>query len=109
LEKKFIRQFSLMQKCSMHCNSKSRLNSGKVCYHSVQNLLSSRLLSKHVRSRFSGVSGAKVRTNFIVSIYIYFPFSHIERFQLQDVSAGCSTFQLVITLWPWWYVKPKLT
>jgi hypothetical protein len=28
---------------------KSRLNSGKACYHSVQNLLSSRLLSKNVK------------------------------------------------------------
>jgi hypothetical protein len=27
--------------------NKSRLNSGKACYHSVQNLLSSRLLSKN--------------------------------------------------------------
>jgi hypothetical protein len=28
---------------------KRRLNSGNACYHSVQNLLSSRLLSKHVK------------------------------------------------------------
>jgi hypothetical protein len=28
---------------------------------------------------------------------------------IQGVSAGCPTFQLVITLWPWWYVKPKFT
>jgi hypothetical protein len=30
---------------------KRRLNSGNACYHSVQNLLSSRLLSKNVRVR----------------------------------------------------------
>jgi hypothetical protein len=31
--------------------TKRRLNSGNVCYHSVQNLLSSRLLSKNVKVR----------------------------------------------------------
>jgi hypothetical protein len=30
---------------------KRRLNSGKACYHSVQNLLSSRLLSKNIKIR----------------------------------------------------------
>jgi hypothetical protein len=30
---------------------KRRLNSGNACYHSVQNLLSSRLLSKNVKVR----------------------------------------------------------
>jgi hypothetical protein len=30
---------------------KGRLNSGKACYHSVQNLLSSRLLSKNLKVR----------------------------------------------------------
>jgi hypothetical protein len=30
---------------------KRRLNSGNACYHSVQNLLSSRLLSKNLRIR----------------------------------------------------------
>jgi hypothetical protein len=30
---------------------KKRLNSGSFCYHSVQNLLSSRLLSKNVKIR----------------------------------------------------------
>jgi hypothetical protein len=30
---------------------KRRLNSGSACYHSVQNLLSSRLLSKNVKVR----------------------------------------------------------
>ena len=31
---------------------KSRLRSGNACYHSVENLLSSRLLSKNLRSRY---------------------------------------------------------
>jgi len=31
---------------------KSRLRSGNACYHSVQNPLSSRLLSKNLRSRY---------------------------------------------------------
>jgi hypothetical protein len=31
----------------IHKESKSRLNSGNACYHSVQNLLSSHLLSKN--------------------------------------------------------------
>jgi hypothetical protein len=33
----------------MHEEIKSRLNSGNACYHSVQSLLSSRLLSRNVR------------------------------------------------------------
>jgi hypothetical protein len=33
----------------IHDDSKNRLNSGNACYHSVQNLLSSRLLSKNVK------------------------------------------------------------
>jgi hypothetical protein len=36
------------QKC-MHEEIKSRLNSGNACYHSVQSLLSSRLLSRNVK------------------------------------------------------------
>jgi len=32
---------------------KSRLKSGKACYHSVQNLLSSSLVSKHLRLRYT--------------------------------------------------------
>jgi len=31
---------------------KSRLMSGNACYHSLQNLLSSRLLSKNLKSRY---------------------------------------------------------
>ena len=33
---------------------KSRLNSGKACYHSVQNLRSSNLLSKNVKIKIQG-------------------------------------------------------
>jgi hypothetical protein len=36
------------QNC-MHEEIKSRLNSGNACYHSVQSLLSSRLLSRNVK------------------------------------------------------------
>jgi hypothetical protein len=35
----------------IHDEIKRRLNSGNACYHSVQNLLSSRLLSKNVNNR----------------------------------------------------------
>jgi hypothetical protein len=38
------------QNC-IHEDIKSRLNSGNVCYHSVQSLLSSRLLSRNVKVR----------------------------------------------------------
>jgi hypothetical protein len=36
------------QNC-MHEKIKSRLNSGNACYHSVQSLLSSRLLSRNIK------------------------------------------------------------
>jgi hypothetical protein len=35
----------------IHEEIKRRFNSGNVCYHSVQNLLSSRLLSKNLKIR----------------------------------------------------------
>jgi hypothetical protein len=38
-----------MNKNSIHEEIKSRLESGNACYHSVQNLLSSSLLSKNVK------------------------------------------------------------
>jgi hypothetical protein len=38
------------QNC-IHEEIKSRLNSGKACYHSVQSLLSSRLLSRNVKAK----------------------------------------------------------
>jgi hypothetical protein len=36
------------QNC-IHEEVKSRLNAGKACYHSVQSLMSSRLLSKNIK------------------------------------------------------------
>jgi hypothetical protein len=36
---------------------KRRLNSGNACYHSVQNILSSRLLSKNVKIRIYKIKG----------------------------------------------------
>jgi hypothetical protein len=38
---------TLTDQNSMHKEIKSRLNSGNVCYHSVQSLLSSSLLSRN--------------------------------------------------------------
>jgi hypothetical protein len=40
---------TLMNRNSIHEEIKSRLKSGNACYHSVQNLLSSRLLSKNTK------------------------------------------------------------
>ena len=40
---------SLTHKNSISEENKSRLRSGNACYHSVQNLLSSRLLSKNLK------------------------------------------------------------
>jgi hypothetical protein len=36
-------------------NLKNRLNSGNACYHSVQNLLSSRLISKSLRFKLHNI------------------------------------------------------
>jgi hypothetical protein len=38
---------------SNHEEIKSRLNSGNACYHSVQSLLSSRLLSRNVKVKYA--------------------------------------------------------
>jgi hypothetical protein len=40
---------NIMNKSSIQEDIKSSLNSGNVCYHSVQNLLPSSLLSKHIK------------------------------------------------------------
>jgi hypothetical protein len=40
---------TLTDQNGIHEEIKSRLNSGNVCYHSVQSLLSSRLLSRNVK------------------------------------------------------------
>jgi hypothetical protein len=42
---------ALTDRNSIHEEIKSRLKSGNACYHSVQNLLSSRLLSKNTEIR----------------------------------------------------------
>jgi hypothetical protein len=42
---------TLTNRNSTHEEIKSRLKSGNACYHSVQNLLSSRLLSKNTKIR----------------------------------------------------------
>jgi hypothetical protein len=42
---------TLMNQNSIHEEIKSRLKSGNACYHSVQNLLSARLLSKNTKTR----------------------------------------------------------
>jgi hypothetical protein len=49
---------------SIHEEIKSRLKSGNVCYHSVQNLLSSSLLSKNVKIKI-------YRTMYFRFYYIY--------------------------------------
>jgi hypothetical protein len=43
---------TLKDQTSIQEEIKSRLKLGNACYHSVQNLLSSRLLSKNLRSRY---------------------------------------------------------
>jgi hypothetical protein len=50
------------QNC-MHEESKSRLNSGNACYHSVQSRLSSRLLSGDVK--------VKIHKTIILSVVLY--------------------------------------
>jgi hypothetical protein len=40
---------TLTNQNGIHDEIKSRLNSGNACYHSVQNLLSSRLISKYLK------------------------------------------------------------
>ena len=42
---------SLMNRNSIQEEIKSRLQSGNACYHSVQNLLSSNLLSKNIKTK----------------------------------------------------------
>jgi hypothetical protein len=51
---------------------KSRLNSGNACYHSVQSLLSSRLLSRNVK--------VKIYKTIIIPVVLY----------------GCETWSLVL-------------
>ena len=47
-----LTQGNNFNKSKFYCGrNKSRLRSGNACYHSVQNLLSSRLLSKNVKTK----------------------------------------------------------
>jgi hypothetical protein len=59
------------QNC-IHEEIKSRLNSGNACYHSVQSLLSSRLLSRNVK--------LKINKNLILPVVLY----------------GCETWSLTL-------------
>jgi len=54
---------NLKNQNSIHEEIKSRLKSGNVCYHSVQNLLSSNLLSKNLM--------IKVHRTIILSVVLY--------------------------------------
>jgi hypothetical protein len=56
----------------MHEEIKSRLNSGNACYHSVQSLLSSRLLSRNVK--------VKIYKTIILPVVLY----------------GCETWSLTL-------------
>jgi hypothetical protein len=47
----------------IHEEIKSRLNSGNACYHSVQSLLSSRLLSRNVK--------VKIRNHNYTSCFVW--------------------------------------
>jgi hypothetical protein len=49
---KYLRTTLTDQNC-MQEEIKSRLNSGNACYHSVQSLLSSRLLSRNVKVKYT--------------------------------------------------------
>jgi hypothetical protein len=44
---------TLTNQNDIHDESNSRLNSGDACYHSVQNLLSSRLISKNLKIKIN--------------------------------------------------------
>jgi hypothetical protein len=44
---------TLINQNDIHDEIKSRLNSGNACYYSAQNLLSSRLISKQIRLKYT--------------------------------------------------------
>jgi hypothetical protein len=54
---------TLTDQNNIHEEIKSRLNSGNACYHSVQSLLSSRLLSRNVK--------VKMYKTLIVPVFLY--------------------------------------
>jgi hypothetical protein len=59
---KYLRTTLTDQNC-IHEEIKSRLNSGNACYHSVQSLLSSRLLSTNVK--------VKIHKTIILPVVLY--------------------------------------
>jgi hypothetical protein len=63
---------TLTDQICMHEDIKSRLNSGNACYHSVQSLLSSRLLSRNVK--------VKIYKTIILPVVLY----------------GCETWSLTL-------------
>jgi hypothetical protein len=63
---------TLTDKNCIHEEIKSRLNSGNACYHSVQSLLSSRLLSRNVK--------VKIYKTIILPVILY----------------GCETWSLTL-------------
>jgi hypothetical protein len=64
---------TLMNQNAIHAEIKSRLKSGNACYHSVQNLLSSSLLSKNVK--------VKIYRTIILPVVLY----------------GCQTLSLTLS------------
>jgi hypothetical protein len=68
---KYLRTTLTDQNC-IHEEIKSRLNSGNACYHSVQSLLSSRLLSRNVK--------VKIYNTIILPVLLY----------------GCETWSLAL-------------
>jgi hypothetical protein len=63
---------TLIDQNHMHENIKSRLNSGNACYHSLQSLLSSRLLSRKLK--------VKIYKTIIIPVVLY----------------GCETWSLTL-------------
>jgi hypothetical protein len=71
---------TLMSQNGMHEEIKRRINSGNACYHSVQSLLSSHLLSRNIK--------VKIRKTIILPVVLYGceTWSHIKgRAQTENV------------------------
>jgi hypothetical protein len=63
---------TLTNKNDIHDEIKNRLNSGNACYHSVQNLLSSRLISKNVKIKVYKTVILPVCTVWVRNLVFYF-------------------------------------
>jgi hypothetical protein len=63
MEHKYITDVKIGEHCKQE-EIKSRLNSGNVCYHSVQSILSSRLLSRNVKFKIYKTIILPVRRTF---------------------------------------------